>query len=381
MKNILIANAVPTNNGDAALVIGLYNKLKDSGYNVTISTVNYNTVRNLYPDIEWIKADYEFPKIVRGFFKIFPKLQKITLKYKIKKNKRYKNFDAIIGAPGGYINSYYGFDSKLYCMSLMKKYYNSKLVMYSQSVGPLSDEGEKSLDTFIKDFDLFMVRDKFSYELVKHYPNVIQTNDAAFLLSPLENSVNDSKIVAISVREWKHDGRNKQNYIDLIKAMTYKCIDNGYKVEFVSTCQGISNYVDDSKIAKEILMSCGEKYRTSITVNDQYMSLFELREYIQKFDFVIGTRLHMCILSCLSAVPAFNISYEVKGRECYKILRLEDFSIDYNDNKDNSLEKLQMFINQNKSLKKIFDEKAKEMHNLASQSFNYMVNNILERSN
>ena len=57
MKKILIANAVPTNNGDAALIFGLYNKLVKEGYEVIISTTRYETVKKLYPNIKWVKAE------------------------------------------------------------------------------------------------------------------------------------------------------------------------------------------------------------------------------------------------------------------------------------------------------------------------------------
>lgn len=371
-KKVMILHAVPTNNGDAALVMAVHDKFKSMGCTVKIETYDYNLIKKLYPELTFIKSIFD-NKYIRHLGICNYLLIPILL---LLRSKDYLDSDVFVAAPGGYVNSYYGFFNKIYMMFILKILFKKKVIMYSQSVGPLNKKDEKILKRFIKYFDVFMVRDKFSYELVKQYPNVIQTNDAAFLLSPLQSLVNNSKMIAISVREWNHDGRDKQDYIDLIKSMTYKCIDNGYKVEFVSTCQGISNYVDDSKIAKEILMSCEEKYRKSIIVNDQYMSLPELRKYIQKFDFVIGTRLHMCILSCLSGVPAFNISYEVKGKECYKILQLEEFSIDYNDNRESSLEKLQTFINQNRSLKKIFGEKAKEMNNLANEGFNYMFKNI-----
>ena len=53
MKKILITNAMPTNNGDAALIFGLYEKLIGDGYDVSISTMRYETVKNIYPNIKW----------------------------------------------------------------------------------------------------------------------------------------------------------------------------------------------------------------------------------------------------------------------------------------------------------------------------------------
>lgn len=377
MKKILIYNAVPTNNGDAALVFGLRNKLLAKGYKVLISTLKLKKVNELYPDVSWTKAEYEFNSKYNRIFKIAPFLKKRVMRSRIEKNPIYKDIDVVISAPGGYINSYYGIEDRLYCLKLIKELYNVKLVMYSQSVGPLNERDSKILDEYIGIFDLFMVRDEISYNNVKQYNNIIRTNDAAFLLDIKENN-NDDDIVAISVREWGFDGRSKEKYIELIRNVVIKCIDDGNKVEFISTCQGVANYVDDSKIANVIKNTLDDKYKKEVIVNENYYPLNELREYISKFKFIIGTRLHMCILSTLSGIPAFNISYEVKGKECYKILDLPEFSIDYNDDINISLDKLQKFIDQNETLKNVYAEKANEMNKEANRYFDYMVENVIE---
>ena len=250
--------------------------------------------------------------------------------------------------------------------------------MYSQSVGPLNDRDKDILDRYIGIFDLFMARDEISYNNVSQYKNTIKTNDAAFLLNTNISYKDKENIVAISVREWKFDGRKKERYINLIKEITMKCIDNGNRVEFISTCQGLKNYVDDSKIAKEIVHSLNEEYKTKVTVNDEYNSLNELRSKLSEYKFVIGTRLHMCILSIMAGVPAFNISYEVKGKECYKMLNLSEYSIDYNANIDESLSKIEKFIINNKELRKICIEKAKIMNEEAEKYFNIMIKEIFD---
>lgn len=378
MKKVLIYNAVPTNNGDVALVFAIRNKLIEAGYDVIISTLKYDTVIKLYPDIKWIRAEYEFSEIQNKIFRIVPELAKKIMKSRIKNNKLLKDIDIVISAPGGYINSYYGIENRLYCLKEIKNQFNTKLVMYSQSVGPLNDRDKDILDRYIGIFDLFMARDEISYNNVSQYKNTIKTNDAAFLLNTNISYKDKENIVAISVREWKFDGRKKERYINLIKEITMKCIDNGNRVEFISTCQGLKNYVDDSKIAKEIVQSLNEEYKTKVTVNDEYNSLNELRSKLSEYKFVIGTRLHMCILSIMAGVPAFNISYEVKGKECYKMLNLSEYSIDYNANIDESLSKIEKFIINNKELRKICIEKAKIMNEEAEKYFNIMIKEIFD---
>lgn len=375
----MITNAVPTNNGDAALVLGLYEKLKDRGYDVVISTMKYDLIKDMYPNVKWIKSELDLNKFEKAIFKIFPVIGKKYMDMQISKRKEYKDIDVIISAPGGYVNSYYGFEKKFYCMDLIKKKCDCKLIMYSQSVGPLNDKDIEVLERYINNFDLFMVRDQVSYDNVKKYNNVIKTNDAAFLLKEINADKNITNKVAISVREWGHDGRNELNYINLIRSIVIKCIENGNNVEFISTCQGIKNYVDDSKIAYKIKEELDDKYKPYVEVNNKVYSLNELRNYISNFKFVIGTRLHMCILSIISGIPAFNISYEVKGKECYNILNLNQYSIDYNDEINKSLEKIQEFIDDNESLKSIYLKKSKEMNKEANYFFEYMIKNIIER--
>ncbi|MFO5361513.1 polysaccharide pyruvyl transferase family protein, partial [Salmonella enterica subsp. enterica serovar Stanley] len=58
--------------------------------------------------------------------------------------------------------------------------------------------------------------------------------------------------------------------------------------------------------------------------------LNDLQALIRQYDFIIGTRLHMCLLAWINNVPAFNISYEEKGRESYRYLGLDAYTIDFN---------------------------------------------------
>ncbi|MFR2067136.1 polysaccharide pyruvyl transferase family protein [Clostridium sp.] len=374
MKKILITNAMPTNNGDAALIFGLYEKLIGDGYDVSISTMRYETVKNIYPNIKWYNDE-----LSNKYLRNLKNINLYILSFLAKRSKKYREADVIISAAGGYVNSYYGFKEKIHLISKAKRANNGKLIMYSQSVGPLNKNDKKVLDNYINEFDCFMVRDDESYKNVSQYKNILQTNDAAFLLDLIYKDTNiEYKRVAISVREWGHDGRSAEHYKNLIKSLVYKCIDNNFEVEFISTCQGLENYVDDSKIALEIYNEISEKYKKKITVNNKYYNLFQLREYLTKFKFTIGTRLHMCILSLMSNTPALNISYEVKGKECYKILGLPEYSIDYNNNISIAENQLQNFIDDIENLQYIFQNKAELMHIEAVKYYEYIRDNFIK---
>ena len=369
---ILIENAVPLNNGDAALIFAIGNRFEEKDDEVFYSTFNSKKVRSKYPSEKWINSPLN-SKISRlpfiGFIYIF---------LKVLLSKKYRKFDAIIAAPGGYINSYYGFKRKLQLLYMYKLLLKKKIYIYSQSIGPLNKRDEENLKRYIGRFDLIFVRDSVSKERVTKlgdFKNVLQTKDAAFLLKPISKKNVSSNKVAISVREWKHDSRNEKDYIDLIKEMIKYLVESGYEVTFLSTCQGESDYTNDAIMAQKIYNKLDRNLKIKVTIDKEYYNLSELRKKLTEYKFVVGTRLHMCILSWLSGTPAFNISYEEKGKECYKYLGLARYTMDYNS-KENVVEKISPFFNLNETeLQEIFS-KVSDVHCESKDYFEYMYKNI-----
>lgn len=359
---VLIENAVPLNNGDAALIFSVGDSLEKIGANVYYSTFNLDKAIEKYPQKKWLRSSLD-SKLIKVPFIGF-----ILLAVKMYISKKSQNFDAIISAPGGYINSYYGFKRKVQLIYLYKKIHKTNTYMYSQSVGPLNFKDQKVMKKYIKYFDIFYVRDDISMSRMTDLninQNVVQTKDAAFLLGTINKLKTNNKKIAISVREWKHDSRNEYDYMNLIKNITYYFIKKGYEVTFLSTCQGENTYTNDSDFARKIFNELSNDVRSQVIVDSRYYNLYELREELTKFDFTIGTRLHMCILSWLSGTPALNISYEEKGKECYKYLNLEDYTIDYNFTGD--IEKILTDFIETKNWVPVFEEIKKI--NIESQEY------------
>lgn len=327
---IMIDFAVPLNNGDAALIFALGDELEKMGNQIVYSTFNYKKTRDLYPDKKWTRS-----VLSNKWLNKLPGLNRLYYLIAIMLNQQVREQDLIIAAPGGYINSYYGFQNKLFVLSLYKRILKKKIMMAPQSIGPLTKRDEKLLVDYLPYFSEFLVRDQRSYERIRRLSTsekIKRTYDAAFLFKPTGYSKKtERKRAAISVREWNHDDRDQDAYCDLIRVFVNELVEKNIDVVFLSTCQGNSEYVDDSTLAKKIRDSLPEKILVSITVDDQYYSLDELRFELTQYDFVIGTRLHMCILSWLSGTPALNISYEEKGKECYDYLELSEYSVDYNE--------------------------------------------------
>lgn len=324
---ILIENTVPFNNGDVALIFSVGNEFKKLGHEVYYSSPNSKRIKKIYPNENWIESLIS-PKVIK-----IPILGLIILALKVMISKEYKEFNAIVSAPGGYINSFYTFKRRLQLMMFYKTILNKKIYMYSQSIGPFDSEGEKNFKKYIKYFDLFYVRDNISKKRADElgpFKNVIQTKDAAFLLDPIPHSEKKNKKIAVSVREWKFDGRSEQLYLELIIKIVNNLYLRGYDIVFISTCQGNSEYKNDALMAKKIYECLSTDVQKRTFVDDKFYNFYDLRKKLTEFDFTIGTRLHMCILSWLSGTPAINISYEEKGRECYHYLNLDNYSVDYN---------------------------------------------------
>ena len=100
--------------------------------------------------------------------------------------------------------------------------------------------------------------------------------------------------------------------------------------------------VVSSKIIKQKIIKSNKNYQERIHIDSEFNSYFDLVKKLNtKYCFVIGTRLHMCILSLINGTPAFNISYEVKGKECYEYLGYNSYSADFNEDISIALSKFE----------------------------------------
>jgi len=376
-NKILITNAYAVNNGDMALVVALFKALENKGYDVSIATFHYKFLKSKYPQLPLLREllDYNLP-INATFFKRF------FLKLNYFLNNKYKNFEVYIGSPGGYMNSYYGLKKCLLPLVAAKKS-NKKTAVYSQSVGPLNQRDTNLLSIYGNDIDMFLVRDDYSRicaETAVPSAKILQTKDAAFLLKPRKSSAKNSKLVAISVRSWKHDNRNMNLYYEMIQAISEKVLESGFDVEFISTCQGVENYVDDSitaSIIRELIIKKNDNYQNRVNVDSQFYTFFELMDLLNsRYTFVVGTRLHMCILSLINGTPAFNISYEIKGKYCYEYLGYQDYSVDFNETTEKVSTKFDSFLNNFNKIKDSLYETILPVHEESIESLNIFLEKL-----
>ena len=375
MKKILITNAWPANNGDAILVFSLYHSLQNKKCDLKIACFRYNLIKGIYKNYPIVKDILDRRYIFK--FSFFNSLL-IALLFLL--NRHYRTSDVIIGCPGGYLSSYYNFRTKLYIYRIAKLF-NKKTAIYAVSLGPFSEKDLKYFQSYLKYIDILYVRDQRSYDTINELDitgtQIIKSVDAAFLSKPTISKIQTQNKIAISVRSWEKNGRNDSAYYDLITRLVDMILNAGYEIEFISTCQGIKGYVDDSEIGKEIIALFDENKRKKIKLDTNYYDLYQLRKKLKEYKFILGTRLHMCLISLLNGIPAFNISYEFKGKEAYSYLNISELSIDYNENISESTLKFKNFLENIESYRKICIKNVQKCHLHAKADFDKMAD-ILE---
>jgi polysaccharide pyruvyl transferase WcaK-like protein len=374
MKTIIISSSIPVNNGDAALVFSLGDAFTAKGFEVIYSTYYYHDVQKLYPQKKFISEIIDY-----RFLKKIPWLKPFFIKMRFKQWIKSTGAIAIVSAPGGYINSYYGFK---HVTTLMKKAKSTGLLtgIYAQSVGPLNEKDGVLLKRMAKNIDFLLARDSFSVNQLKKidYPEskYALVEDGAFLIKPDFIKKNKSKTIAISVRRWKHDNRSEHSYRELIINLAMQSVKRGFSVEFISTCQGLPGYVDDAEFAKEIYDELPADIQQNSSVDSNYYDFYQFCEKIKDYRLVIGTRLHMCILSLLKGIPALNISYEIKGKECYTYLGLENYTIDYNETTESGVSTYLAFIDSEEEIKKHLHKVITAQHQTALENFNLFIEKV-----
>jgi colanic acid/amylovoran biosynthesis protein len=94
-------------------------------------------------------------------------------------------------------------------------------------------------------------------------------------------------------------------------------------VTFLSTCQGVADYHDDSRLASAIAATLPDDVRCRVTVDSTFHTPSELMEYLREFDWVVATRMHLAIMALGVGVPVLPIAYEFKSIELFRGLGYE----------------------------------------------------------
>lgn len=254
----------------------------------------------------------------------------------------YSAADLIVSTGGTYLVEHYSLESRIFDYNVAL-YFGKPLIFFTQSLGPF--KLPKNQDRLRRIFDratLVLLRDNVSICNLRNIsvqnPRVYECADAAFALPTRSlaalraNRKRSEGIlrIAISVREWnKFDGcsvrEGMERYVTAIKDVTeFLTMERNAEVVFVSTCQGIPEYwTNDSTLALAIWERLSANAKAKVSVDRAQHSPSELVELLAAFDILVSTRLHMAILGFLAGLPVVPISYEFKTQELFKRVGME----------------------------------------------------------
>jgi colanic acid/amylovoran biosynthesis protein len=254
----------------------------------------------------------------------------------------YLGADVILSSGGTYLIENYNLWPAIYDyrLTLATK---RPLVFFTQSLGPFRQPKYRSAfaDVFNRSHRV-CVRDEKSRrhvtELGVAEEKVVVAKDAAFVLEPkdrpksqeLSSSLDRGITVAVSVRSLhlfdKEGAELEANYINSVIAMVELAVRQfDAKVTFLSTCQGIEEYwTNDADFAQQVIERLPSGVRQNVELDGAFRQPQEVVETYREFDLVIATRMHAAILGLVAGTPVLGIAYEFKLEELFHQLDIDN---------------------------------------------------------
>ena len=381
VTSILIINAVLANTGDAALVQALVTLLGDKypGAKVYIATHHHRELADLYPQWSLLpnfeNAMFSFPnllvqKLVNQLVKVlrwsnlFPWV--LTHVPCISPSAReylhiVRKVDIIISSPGGYLHDHYGISERL---AVFKRiiHQNKSIYLIGQSIGPFwKKESIQAVQSIFPALQLYATRESYS---VGHLLDILGREvsyfpDLAWTLPPPKSQIDTlaPKTIVVNVRPWGHDD------VEIAQKFRSLCIylleKTDFDLLFLSTVQGFSFYRSDIDFFKGFFNQL--PYQNRLRILDRHHCPNEYMVLVSSAHAYIGMRLHGAILSMISGVPAFHISYEDKGIGTYELLDFGNYCIPYSETENRWILAVDQFITDISSIKKMLPEKCRAM--------------------
>jgi colanic acid/amylovoran biosynthesis protein len=320
---VLITDAMPVNGGDEALVLGLLRALKRrwTGARFMILCHRPDASRQVLPGypIEPALEPHQGDDAVERF---------------------YSWADLVISTPGGFLHDHYDISTTLRGFRLAQER-NKPLALFAQSLGPFNNSATRGLVAqVLHHASLVAVRDSLSRQHVADCgvtgDHIISVPDAVFLWRKPTRSLYVAKSgparrAALCFRRWP--SADREAYRETIKkARLFVEHLHSRGIEeflFVSTCQGVDTYVDDSELAVRIVDGLPASLRDRCVVNRDHQHPEEMIRLLSGCDVMLSMRLHGCLLAMLGGTPAMGLAYESKTPEIFRQLGLKKYQVPF----------------------------------------------------
>ncbi len=297
MKKVLLKAYMHNNLGDDLFVYMLLKRYKDNFY-------TYEYERN-YTLSKFENLSYEKNGIENLIDRCFSKFLK---KYDYTELKNKKKYDLLVDIGGSLFieNGNYDFWKKR-SLNYEKNYIPYYIL--GSNVGPWKNkEFPKLLENNIfKNAEDVCFRDKNSYDLYSHLPNIRYASDIVFSLGDYLNLNNNSeKVVLFSIIDLKYKGLDTEAYENKMVEMINYFQENNYKVKLMSFCKREGDEKAIERICNKINFADKlEKYFYNGNIE-------EAIDIINSSEIIVGSRLHSNIVGIALDKYIIPIAYSKK---------------------------------------------------------------------
>jgi polysaccharide pyruvyl transferase WcaK-like protein len=98
---------------------------------------------------------------------------------------------------------------------------------------------------------------------------------------------------------------------------------------FISTCQGVAGYIDDSDLGVRVVAGLPPSLRSRCVVDRERHHTEALIHILSGCDLMFSMRLHGCLLAMLGGTPAMGLAYESKTPEIFRQLGLKKYQVPF----------------------------------------------------
>ena len=258
----------------------------------------------------------------------------------------YQNADIILFTGGGYLRSQNGITQSLnLIMLLLMLYYAStykaKKIIAPISFGPFAHKWQERLSgRVIKNFDIIMAREKYSYKILKKYTsqNLLLSADTSFLLKyPRKKPSSKKLILGFTIRKWFDRANQEEFEENFAKALIQFSKKSNCVIQPIVQVDAPEYGDVDLVITKNIMKILHQnEIKTNPIVLVNKLSTIKI---YKKVDLLLGVRMHSNILAALQGTPFIAVSYEHKTIGISKSLDIGNYCIDIKKVNSNALYK------------------------------------------
>ncbi len=361
--------------GDAAILLGEIRALRDAfgdRLEIRIAEQHPEAAQRVYPEYEFFGGLHTrhlmrsvWPPFMNSFhwrrtrlavrmLRTVPWLARALFSARQREHlARMAHSDIVVATGGTYFVEHYNFSAKadevLAAHALGKPVY-----LFTQSMGPFRRDQSRALmkQVVAASAGVFLRDERSRQYLLEVGVDERKLGvhaDAGFALAPTSPPAAvpvqgpRARRIAVSVRAWRFaatmraagrpeaaDEQADERYRRAIADAVRGFARSGAEVVFISTCQGLPEFSDDSRVAQRIVDEhlAGE---ANVRVDRAFRTPTQLIDALAAFDVAIATRMHFAILALAAGTPVVAIAYEFKSRELLRGMGREDLVVDYND--------------------------------------------------